>query len=75
MVVKHAICKISMFYLVTETEQAGLRCTWSETLETGFLMPRLIYDMDLHNSKDTYTVSIVHGQITTYHNIDKVVFS
>ena len=37
-----SISEISSLYLVSVAALAGLCLTWSQTLRTGFLMPRLI---------------------------------
>ena len=37
-----ATYKLSVFYLVSVAEQAGLSLTWSQALETVFLMSRPI---------------------------------
>ena len=38
-----SISEIANLYLVSETEQASLSLTWSQTPKTGFLMTWLIY--------------------------------
>ena len=42
-----ATCKISIFYLVTEAEQTGLKLILSETLKTGFVALQPIWHSDI----------------------------
>ena len=41
-----SVAEISSLYLAPVVEQAGLSCNWSQTPKTGFLVTRLIYNMN-----------------------------
>ena len=60
---KLAISKLSIFYLVSVTEQTGFSFTWSQTLKKGFFAPKPIISGDRYSTNEPK----IHLCISTTH--------
>ena len=54
---KLATSEISIFLLVSVSEETGLNLTFSETLKTGFLTTRAIYKLSCNMRKPVFGIS------------------